>query len=474
MKKYIFSIACLLLIASITSAHWAIGQSDENRRELTPHQQLARDIFRELIEINTTANSGSTKAAEAMAARLKKAGFPENDVQVIGPQPNHLNLVARYRGKGLRPPILFICHLDVVEALRQDWSFDPFLFRESDGYFYGRGASDVKHENADLIAGLIRLRQEEFVPNRDIIVALTEGEETGDNNGIQWLLANHRDLIEAEYCINPDGGAGEIKNGIPSILQVQTSEKIYLDYSFEVKNNGGHSSVPVKENAIYRLAGALTRLSNFEFPAMLNETTKMFFERSALQEAGQVKADMLAMMKSPLDMAAVNRLAESSPFYNAMMRTTCVATMLNAGHANNALPQTARAIVNCRMLPDDTPDNVSSTLKSTIADPFVKITCEYASTLSPRSPLRKDVLDSIEQVTASMWSGAIVIPVMSTGATDGRLLRATGIPTYGVSGMFFETGDHREHGKDERIGVKEFYNGIEFMYRLIKTLASES
>jgi acetylornithine deacetylase/succinyl-diaminopimelate desuccinylase-like protein len=474
MKKVILSIACFLVIATTNPSAVVVAQTSQGSQPLTTFHKLARDIFRELIEINTTLNAGSTKAAEAMAARLRTAGFPESDVQVVGPQPQHMNLVVRYRGKTAFRPILFIAHLDVVEALRQDWSVDPFKFLEQDGYFYGRGTTDIKCEDADLVANLIRLKQEGFVPNRDIIVALTEDEENGDANGVAWLLANHRDLIDADYCINPDGGNGDIKNGQHIVMEVQTSEKIYLDFRLEVHNKGGHSSLPVKENAIYRLAGALTRLAAFEFPIRLNETTRMFFERSALQQTGQTKADMLAMMKTPIDTAAAGRLAKSSPVYNSMMRTTCVATMLSGGHAENALPQTALANINCRMLPDDRPENVMATLRSVVADPQVTITCISASILGPPSPLRKDVVEPLERLTAMMWPGVIVIPTMSTGGSDGKFLRAAGMPVYGISGMFIDMDDVRAHGKDERLGVKEFYEGVAFMYEFMKALSSGS
>jgi len=450
------------------------AQLFEGSQAIIAHHKLARDLFQELIEINTTVNVGSTKAAEAMAVRLKAAGFAESDIQILGPEPQHMNLVVRYRGKGTLRPILFITHLDVVEAFRKDWSADPFIFNEKDGYFYGRGTIDMKCEVADVVANLIRLKQEGFVPNRDIIVALTDGEESGNANGVMWLLANHRDLIDAEYCINPDGGGCYMKNGKEVVMTIQTSEKIYLDYTLAVHNKGGHSSLPVKENAIYRLAGALTRLSTFEFPIHLDESTRMFFERKALQETGQTKADLLAMTKIPIDTAAANRLANAWPVYNSKMRTTCVATMLSGGHAENALPQSAQANVNCRMLPDESPDSVLSTLKAVIADTQVTITCTYATTPAPPSPLRKDVLEVVDKLTESMWSGVMVIPNMSSGASDGRYLRTVGIPVYGISGMSTDMDDPREHGKDERLGVKEFYKGVEFMYRLIKSLTSGS
>jgi acetylornithine deacetylase/succinyl-diaminopimelate desuccinylase-like protein len=436
-------------------------------------QELSRDIFRELIEINTTVNMGSTVAAEAMAARLRNAGFPDSDISIVGPQPQHMNLVVRYHGKGTKPPILFIGHLDVVEALLQDWSFDPFKFREIDGYFYGRGTTDMKNEDADLVSNLIRLHHEKFQPERDIIVALTEDEESGDANGIRWLLANRRDLINAEYCINPDGGGGDIKNGREIIMSIQTSEKVYADFTIETHNKGGHSSLPVKENAIYQMAGALTRLSDYSFPLDLNETTRMFFQRSSRNETGQVKADMLAVSVLPVDTAAANRLAKSAPGYNSQMRTTCVATRINGGHANNALPQSVTANINCRLLPDDKIEHVTAELKNIINDPQIELTCTYAAIPGPQSPLRKDVLDAVDKLTASMWPGVVVTPVMATGATDGKRLRSVGIPVYGISGMFGDVDDVRAHGKDERIGVKEFFNGVEFMYRLMKTLSSD-
>ena len=461
------------MITGSTISGRVSAQNVDSKKELTEYQKLARDIFKELIEINTTLNAGSTKAAEAMAVRLKTAGFPEEDIKLSGPLPQHKNLVLRYRGKGIRPPVLFIGHLDVVEALPQDWSFDPFKFLEKDGYFYGRGTSDMKCEDANIIANLIRLKQEGFIPDRDIIVALTENEEGGDANGVKWLIENHRDLIEAEYCINPDGGGGEIKNGRHTVMGIQTSEKIYIDYILEVKNKGGHSALPVRENAIYRLSEALIRLANFNFPIMLNETTRLFFERSAMNETGQLREDMLAVSNIPIDTAAAIRLAKASPYYNSKLRTTCVATMLSGGHAENALPQTARANVNCRMLPDDTMENVMATLKSVVADTMVNITCKYPSVISPRSPLRNDVMEPLEKITESMWPGVIVTPVMSSGATDGKYLRASGIPVFGISGIFTEE-ENRAHGRDERIGVKEFYEGFEFMYRMIKDFSTGS
>jgi acetylornithine deacetylase/succinyl-diaminopimelate desuccinylase-like protein len=474
MSRDFLSTVCCFFIFIGTCSQILLAQSTEGTPALTTHQKLARSIFRELIEIKTTMNIGSTKAAEAMASRLKAAGFSDNDIQMVGPRPQNMNLVVRYKGKSTLRPILFFGHLDVVEALRQDWSTDPFTFLEKDGYFYGRGTSDMKSEDADIVANLIRLKSEGFKPNRDIIVALTEHEEGGDANGIKWLLANRRDLIDAEFAINLEGGGGDIKSGKYFLMDIQTGEKVYVSFQLEVKNKGGHSSLPVKDNAIYRLAAGLSRLAQYEFPIRLNETTRTFFQRAASQESGQTAADMLAILKIPIDTSASNRLCASSAYYNALLRTTCVATMLSAGHAENALPQTARAVVNCRMLPDDSIENVIATLTRVLADSQIAISQIGQMNLSPLSPLRKDVMDNVEKLTASMWPGVTVTPVMSTGASDGRYLRKAGIPVYGVSGIFSDVDDIRAHGRDERIGVQDFYNGVEFMYRFIKALTSGS
>lgn len=440
----------------------------------TPGEKFARDIFRELIEVNTTIKNGSTKAAEAMAARLEKAGFAAGDIVLDGDGARHKNLVVRLRGNGSRKPVLFIGHLDVVEARREDWSLDPFKFTERDGYFYGRGTADMKCEDADIVANLIRFKKEGFSPDRDIIVALTEDEEGGGANGVSWLLANRRPLIDAEFAINLEGGGGDISRGKKVLLEIQTGEKVYISYRMEVKNPGGHSSLPVKENAIYRLASALTRLAQFDFPPRLNETTRIFFERSAGISSGPMSADMRAILAVPFDTAAGRRLADSSAYYNAMMRTTAVATMLTAGHAENALPQTAQAIVNCRMLPDEDPGNVLATLRSVVADSQVVVSPTGQPYLSPISPVREDILAAVEGLVQKMWPGVAVTPAMSTGASDGKFLRHAGIPVYGVSGMFGDIDDVRAHGRDERIGVREFYEGVEFMYRFIKILTSGS
>jgi Acetylornithine deacetylase/Succinyl-diaminopimelate desuccinylase and related deacylases len=458
----------LLLFIFLRVAYFAVSQD-----KTSDNQKRAIDIFKELIEINSTSRFGSTRAAEAMAARLRSAGFPDSDIQVIGADEQHKNLVFRFHGNGKLKPVLFICHLDVVEALRQDWSVDPFTFLERDGYFYGRGTTDVKNDDASLIANVVRLKNEGFAPDRDIIIALTADEEMGNANGVNWLITNRRDLIDAEFCINPDGGGGDLKNGKPVTMAIQTSEKIYVSFTLETKNKGGHSSLPVKDNAIYRLAAGLTRLAKFDFQVRLNETTRNYFDKIATAETGEMKSDILAILKTPPDTAAARRLEDASAYYNAMMRTTCVATMMSAGHAENALPQRAQAIVNCRMLPDDDPENVLSVLKSVLADDQITVTKTYTGFIAPMSPLREDITGPVNQISASMWPGVSVTPIMSTGATDGKYLRIKGIPVYGISGMFGDIDDVRAHGRDERIGVREFADGVEFMYRFIKALSSE-
>jgi len=440
---------------------------------LIAQQQLGRDIFKELVEINTTDSVGdNTRAAEAMASRFRAAGFPQGDIHVLTPAPRKGNLVVRFRGKGAAPAILCIGHLDVVEARRSDWSFDPFEFREQDGYFYGRGTQDMKADDAILIANFIRLKREGFTPERDLILALTADEEGGGFNGVSWLLENHRDLIDAAWCINSDAGGGAIRNGRRQYMTLEGAEKTYLSFRLEVTNPGGHSSLPIKDNAIYHLAGGLARLAKFDFPVRLNDITRSYFERMASIEQGQRAADMKAVVQNPRDAAAIARLS-SSPSYNAQLRTTCVATMLAAGHAENALPQTATAVVNCRILPNDTAPEVEHTLNEVMADPQIKVSPMTAASISPVSPPNSKILDALTEATAALWPGTPVIQFMEAGATDGRHLRNAGIPTYGVSGVFLDQDDIRAHGRDERIPVKSFNEALDFMYRVIHILGEQ-
>ena len=463
----IAAMAAGLLISGMLAPQ----DSSFGAESLLPHQQLAREIYKELIEINTTNSVGdNTKAAEAMAARLRAAGFPEEEIHVLGPHPRKGNLVVRMRGSTGREPLLLLAHLDVVEARREDWSVDPFEFLERDGYFYGRGTSDDKAMCAIWIANLIRYKQEGFVPDRDLIVCLTADEEGGGYNGVRWLLRNHRNLIDAACCLN-EGGGGRLKNGKRQANAVQLSEKAYFSFRLTVRNPGGHSSIPRKDNAIYRLARGLTRIAEFQFPVHLNEVTRAYFERMSEVETGQMAADMKAIARTPPDAAAAQRLAEN-PFYNALMRTTCVATRLEAGHADNALPQSAQAVVNCRIVPGESAAQVREALVKVLADEQIEVSPARETSVSPPSPLDPEVIGPIERITEEMWPGVPVVPTMTTGATDGLPMRRAGIPTYGVSGIFKDVDDIRAHGKDERLGVQSFFEGQEFLYRLVRALSS--
>jgi acetylornithine deacetylase/succinyl-diaminopimelate desuccinylase-like protein len=462
-----------ILLAALACSFFAGGllaQSDDATNK------LARDIYKQLIEINTTDSVGSTTvAAEAMAQRLRDAGYAASDVQVIGPNARKGNLVARLRGTGAQKPMLLICHLDVVEARREDWSMDPFQFIEKDGYFYGRGSGDIKDGDAILMTAMIRLKQEGFKPDRDIILALTADEEGGRSNGVEWLIKNHRDLIDAEFILNPDAGDFELDQGKKLLVGVQAAEKLYQDFDVKVTNPGGHSSLPGKENAIYELADGLTRLEHYQFPFELSEVTREYFKREADIVGGSTGADMKAILKTPPDEAAIARLSES-PFYNARMRTTCVATRLEGGHANNALPGMARANVNCRILPGHTPDEVQATLEKVLADPKISVSQITSSgsglRSNPLSTHQPSVMTAIEKVAAEMWPGVPVVPVLDAGASDGAISRAAGFPTYGIPGVFMDVDDDRSHGRDERIRVASFYEGVDFYYRLIKTLST--
>jgi acetylornithine deacetylase/succinyl-diaminopimelate desuccinylase-like protein len=458
MKQSLLFVA---LAASIVSA------------QSGPNDARAREIFKQLIEINTTDTPAGnvTTAAEAVAARLKAAGFPDADVRILGPDPRKGNLVARYRGTGAKRPILLLAHLDVVDAKREDWSMDPFVLVEKEGFFYGRGTSDDKSMAAQFVANLIRLREEHFTPDRDLILALTADEEGGSFNGAEWLVKNHKDLIDADFAIN-EGGGGNMRKGKYVTNEVQASEKVYQDFTLEVTNSGGHSSLPIKDNAIYHLAQGLARLSAFEFPVELNEVTRAYFRQSAAVESDpKVAADMRAVAQDRPDPAAAARLSAQLPYWNSMMRTTCVATLLQGGHAHNALPQLATANVNCRILPGQAPAAVKDTLVSVLADPKIKVSFLDEAHPSKPSPLRPDVMTLVESLTKDMYPTAVVVPVMSTGATDGLYMRNGEIPTYGIDGTFGDIDDVRAHGRDERLGVKQFYEGLEFQYRLIKGLA---
>ena len=463
------TVLCVGMV-SLVSASGSAAAADA----LTPSQALAHDIYKELLEIDTTTATGDTKAAaDAMAARLKAAGFTDADVQVFQPAPRKGNLVARLHGSGKRKPILLVAHLDVVPALREDWSVDPFKLTEQDGYFYARGSLDDKYMAASFVTNLIRYRQEGFKPDRDIIVALETDEEIFDRDGlgIQWLLKNHRDLIDAEFALNEGGGVA-MKGGRPIRNSVQTTEKVTVTFQLDVRDRGGHSSVPRKDNAIYRLAEGLVKLSKFSFPMRLNETTRAYFERTAQFESEQTAADIRAVLSDKPDPSALSfvRLA-ANPVYNAQLRTTCVATMLQGGHAENALPQLASAKVNCRIMPGEPVEEVKATLGRVLDDDQITVTQLAGAVVSAPSALHEEIVGTIEKLTQEFFPGAVVLPIMSSGATDGSYLRNAGIPTYGHSGMAVDINESRVHGRDERATQKSFYQGNEYLYRLVKMLS---
>lgn len=424
----------------------------------------ARDILRELIAINTAEPDGNTtRAAELVGARLKAAGFTDGDVQILGPDDRHGSLVARLRGSGKGRPVLFLAHLDVVPAAREDWSVDPFVLTEKDGYYYGRGTTDDKQFAAIWAAAFISARRSGFVPDRDLILALTAGEEgaLGDINGVNFLLSHHRELVDAEYVINGDAGGGSIKNGRNVAFGVQAAEKRYMDVTLEVTNPGGHSSLPVKDNAIYRLARALERVDELSFPIRLNDVTRAYFDKRGAVEGGAVGDAMRALAAGKADAAAFVRLT-ADPIANSMMRTTCVATQLAAGHAPNALPQRAKANVNCRMLPDEDAKALVATVREAIADPAVAVSAVTESKPSPPTQaLHPEAMTVISAAAEAVWPGVPVIPMMEPGGTDGVFFRSLGIPAFGVN-HFGPDDDVRAHGRDERIGIREFEDAVRF------------
>jgi len=442
------------------------------RESLSSEQREARAIFKELIEIRTVAgNIDSTKnAASAMAERLTAAGFPDRDVQVLSHKAGLGMLVARYRGDGRanKKPILLMAHLDVVDALKEDWSLDPFKFTERDGYFYGRGTGDNKGGAAALIATFLRFKAEDYVPDRDLIIVLTADEETNAES-IKWLLKKKRKLIDSEYALNTDSGGGARRGDTPISFSVQASEKTYITFVARFRNAGGHSSVPVADNTIYHLAAALGRLSAHRFPARVNEVTRAFFAEQAKLSDGEVSEAMTDVAGPNPTPQALDLLSEDS-YFNALLRTTCVATMLQAGHVENALPQMAQATINCRILPDGDPKEVEATLREVLGNPSLELEVSFPPTAGPISPLRDDVLAAVRLAVDVRYPGLAIVPDMSTGATDGLYVRNAGIPTYGVAGLFGDIDDGRAHGRDERVGVEDFYAAVEHWQILLKAL----
>jgi acetylornithine deacetylase/succinyl-diaminopimelate desuccinylase-like protein len=433
-------------------------------------QKLAREIYKQMVEVKSGFTTGTTTPiAESVAARFKAAGFPASDIFVGGAIPTKANVVVRYHGTGARKPILLLAHIDVVEALRADWTVDPFVFLEKDGYFYGRGTADDKAQAAVWVATLLRFKREGYKPDRDLILALTADEEGGGPyNGVDWLLQKHRNLIESEFALN-EGARGMLVNDKRVEHQIGLSEKQFVNLRWEVRNKGGHSARPIADNAIYHLAAALHRLSTFEFDPHLDDITREYFRQAAKTTTGSLAADMTAVANG--DREAMRRVAKTSPALNAMMRTTCVATLLEGGHATNALPQLAAANVNCRLLPDDKVEQVVTELTKMVADDQVKITISLSEGASPASPLRPDIMKAFNRLTDTMWPGVVAVPSMAVGGSDGRYLRVAGIPTYGVQGFFLDRDDVRSHGRDERMIVRSFYEGQTFLYELVKALS---
>jgi acetylornithine deacetylase/succinyl-diaminopimelate desuccinylase-like protein len=452
----------------------ALAQSGRAQtvRPLNQWDKLAHDLLKELVEINTEESSGSTlQAAQAMAARLKAAGFPDSDVVVLQNAPRKGNLVARLRAKNpTRKPLLLLSHIDVVEAKPEDWTLPPFTFTEKDSTFYGRGTSDNKDDAAIDLAIIMRMKAENFPLDRDIIVATTTDEEGGGANGVSWLIANHKDLVDAEYGLN-EGGGGRVRQGRKLSHDVQLAEKKVLNFKLTSLNPGGHSSRPVKDNAITHLAEALVKVGAYDFPVHLNDVTRAYFTQSASIVEPEMGAAMRALIANPNDAAAAAKIS-TDPSYNSQLRTTCVATLLSGGHASNALPQSATANVNCRILPDEDGADIQAQLVKVINDPKVAVTAAGGVRNTKIIPLPAELRTQIDQVTAQLWPGLPVIPTMGTGATDGSRLRNAGIPTFGVSGQFY--GESNAHGMNEHIPQQGFYDSMEFMYRLVSNLSRKS
>jgi acetylornithine deacetylase/succinyl-diaminopimelate desuccinylase-like protein len=436
---------------------------------------LARDMLKGLVEIDTTHAHGSTAAAKAIQTWLAGAGFPASDLALIAPadRPAKASLVVRYRGRHSKPAVLFMGHLDVVDANPADWSVDPFKLTEKDGWFYGRGTIDMKDGDAALVESLVRLKREHYVPEHDLIFAFTADEEAGgDSNGPAFLLKERRELIDASLAINLDGGGGDFKDGKRAFFEVGTSEKTYVTYTLQTTSPGGHGSLPGPDNAIYHLAHGLLRLESYRFPVLLTATTRASFRSFATLMPGPDSADMLAVAQDPPDLAAADRLS-SNVRQNAQLRTTCVATLISGGHAENALPQRAKATIQCRMMPGDSAESVERLLIDTLQDSDIHVTMDAPPIVSPESPPTPAIMTKVAAVAHSMWPGVPLVPTMATGFSDDRQTRNAGIPSYDVSGIWIDIDENRAHGRDERVGVQAFDESVEFTYRLIKAMGRD-
>jgi acetylornithine deacetylase/succinyl-diaminopimelate desuccinylase-like protein len=458
-----------LLVASALVG--ASAQAAPEAREPT----LAREILREMIDTRSTHDVGSTELARKVQARLLAAGFAPVDAQLLVPaeHPRAGNVVARLHGSGTGKAVLYLCHLDVVAAKPEDWTRDPFHLTEDNGWLYGRGTIDMKGQDAAVLAALLRMKDEHFTPERDIIVAFTADEESGgERNGVDWLLTQHRDLVNADLVINPDGGEAGMKGGRRLYVGVQTSEKMSMAFEAEVTDKGGHSSRPTADNPIYRLSEGLARLSKFRFPTHLTDTTRQYFERRAAIETGATRSDMLAAARTPPDPAALERLSAVVET-NILLRTTCTATQIDGGHAQNALPQRARATLQCRIIPGESQDSVRDTLARVLDDPTIKISVITPATPSPESPLSANILSTVEKVAHQLWPDVVILPQMGAGASDSKYTRLVGMPSYGIDGMFDDLDDGRAHGRDERIGIAAFGQEVDFTYRLMREVSRQ-
>lgn len=483
MKQFLITLGVMCapaVFGSMVKAQDLVPQSPPNDRA------LALSIFKELIEINTTDSpqGNVTTATTAMQRRFLDAGFAPEDIHLLGPDPRKQNLVVRIRAVRTpsKKPILFLCHIDVVQALRSDWSTDPFELVEKDGYYYGRGTQDMKDSDAALVEVFLRLHREGYQPQRDLILALTADEEGGKFNGADWLVREHRDLVDAAYVINPDSGGVELEDGRPVVAEVEATEKLYADYQITATNRGGHSSLPRTDNAIYELTAALNRLESHPFPIELNEVTRTYFTHLAANEKGPTAKDMLAVANTPPDMAAADRLSQD-PVFNARLRTTCVATRLNAGHANNALPQTAQAIVNCRILPGHSPEEVRKQLISIFGEPQLNVayishsgdvsaTAPESKAISPPAPI-EEVWGPLTSLTQAIWPKVPVTPYMEAGASDSIYFAQAGIPCYGYSAIALERDDVRAHGRDERLPMDSYWKSLDFWYAFARKAGGE-
>jgi acetylornithine deacetylase/succinyl-diaminopimelate desuccinylase-like protein len=445
-------------------------------------RQLAREILKQLVEINTTDSVGNvTQAAAAMAQRFRAAGFAAADVQLLGPSPKKQNLVVRLHGSGAHRPVLLLGHLDVVEAPREDWATDPFRLVEKDGYFYGRGTLDMKNGVAVMVTTLLQMQRSGFRPARDIILALTADEEGGTANGVQWLYQHRPELIAAEFAINQDDWSIPTEGGKVVVFNLAASEKLYADYELSVSNPGGHSSEPGPDNAIYSLTAGLDRLAAYEFPFELNAVTRAYYQRRAALESGQRAADMRAIVRAPPDPQASKRLSQDIRD-RSMTHTTCVATRLEAGHANNALPQRAQAVVNCRILPGHSPEEIRQQLQQVVANGQIRVrylgsdgkVLEHAPQTHalPPTTVTPEMLKLLQQVAQQIWPQIVVIPVMEVGTSDSEYSMAAGVPTYTFGAVPFDPDDDRAHGRDERVAVSAFYQDNEFFRRYLRALTA--